>query len=225
MLALDETAGNTGRVGTYIFSVRSGAVSGTAGANDTLEGGAGNDTVNGGVGVDTAIYNGSYLTSTVALTASGYTISGQDGTDTLVSTERIQFPDRNIAIDLGAGQSAGNTVRVIGAAFDAPAIQQHPEWVGIGLQIFDLGTSMSAVCQQVAQIMGLNNTAFVTQVYTNVVGFAPDPASLNAFVGLLQGSGGSMTQGQLLEVAATIDLNATININLTGLQQMGVEFL
>ena len=43
-------------------------------------------------------------------------------------------------------------------------------------------------------------------------------------VGLLQGSGGTMTQADLLVLAANADINAQ-NINLVGLQQNGVEFV
>ena len=126
--------------------------------------------------------------------------------------------------DLGDGEPAGNTVRIIGAAFDAPMIQQHPDWVGIGLDLFDGGQSMLQVCGLVAQVMGMSNSVFVTAVYTNVVGSAPDTVTRDAFVSLLQGSGGQMTQGQLLELAANTDLNA-VNIDLVGLQQSGVEFV
>lgn len=194
------------------------------GGNDTLNGGAGNDSLDGGTGVDTALNSGNGSNYTVAKIASGYSVSGLEGNDTLVSVERIQFADKKVAVDLGPGEAADNTVRVIGAAFDAPAIQQHPDWVGIGLQFFDGGQSMLQVCELVAQqVMGLSNSAFVTQVYTNVVGVAPDTATRDSFVGLLQGSGGQMTQGQLLEFAANIDLNAQ-QINLVGMQASGVEF-
>ena len=80
--------------------------------------------------------------------------------------------------------------------------------MGIGLQFFDGGMSMLQVCELVAAIMGLSDTAFVTTVFTNVVGFAPDTATRDGFVGLLQGSGGPLTQGQLLEIAADNDFNA-----------------
>ena len=43
-------------------------------------------------------------------------------------------------------------------------------------------------------------------------------------VGLPRGSGGSMTQAELLMLAANADLNA-VNIELAGLQQSGVEFV
>lgn len=46
----------------------------------------------------------------------------------------------------------------------------------------------------------------------------------DAFVGQLQGSGGTLSQGQLPEMAAGIGLNE-INIGLVGLQQGGVAFV
>jgi hypothetical protein len=70
----------------------------------------------------------------------------------------------------------------------------------------------------------MSDTAFVTTVYTNVVGVAPDTATRDGFARMLQGSGGQMTQGQLLELAANIEQNAQ-QINLVGLQASGVEFV
>ena len=43
-------------------------------------------------------------------------------------------------------------------------------------------------------------------------------------VGLPQGNGGTMTQAELLMLAANADVNAQ-NINLVGLQQSAVEFI
>jgi hypothetical protein len=83
---------------------------------------------------------------------------------------------------------------------------------------------MQQVCTLVAQAMGMTNTNLVTTLYTNVAGVAPDPATLSTFVSLLQGSGGSITQGQLLELAAYAPPNDA-NIDLVGLQQSGVEFV
>jgi hypothetical protein len=138
--------------------------------------------------------------------------------------ERLEFSDRGVAFDLGIDESAGMAVRVIGAAFDAPAIGQHANWVGIGVDFFDSGMSLQEVCGLVAQLLGLGNTEFVTTVYTNVVGSAPSDAVRDSFVGLLQGSGGTMTQGDLLALAANTPVNET-NIDIVGLQQDGVEFV
>jgi hypothetical protein len=192
--------------------------------DNTLTGLAGNDTIDGGEGTDTAAYEGSRSAYTAVQSGSGYSLSGPEGIDTLVRVERAQFSDGGLAFDLALNQAAGNTARVIGAAFDAPAIAEHPDWVGIGLELFDGGMNLSAVCELVASIMGLDNTAFVTTVYANVVGSAPDAATLAGFVGMLRGSGGPLTQAQLLEAAAAVPLNE-VNIDLVGLQAGGVEFL
>jgi hypothetical protein len=83
---------------------------------------------------------------------------------------------------------------------------------------------MLTVCGLVVQIMGLSNTDFVTRVYTNVVGAAPSDTARDSYVGLLVGSGGTMTQAELLVLASNAGVNAT-NIDLVGLQQSGVEFV
>ena len=197
----------------------------TGAGNDTISGGAGNDTIDGGTGVDQAVYNGNRVSYTITKTVSGFTVAGPDGVDTLSNIERLQFSDKKVALDLGLGEAAGNTVRIIGAAFDAPAIQQRPDWVGTGLSFFDSGMSMLAVSERVVPILGLGNTAFVNTVYQNVVGVAPSAADRDYFVGLLVGSsGGTMSQAELLVLAANADPNA-VNINLVGLQQSGVEFV
>jgi len=197
-------------------------LSGGAG-NDKLIGGKGNDALDGGSGVDTAIFSGNRSSYTIGGAGTG--VSGPDGTDTLMSIERLQFSDKKIALDLGTGEAACNTVRIIGAAFDAPVIQQHPDYVGIGLGLFDSGMSMLAVCQMVIGVMGSpTNEAFVNTVYQNLVGGPPAQGDRDYYVGLLQGSGGAMTQAELLLIAANADINAQ-NINLVGLQQGGVEFV
>jgi len=202
-------------------------IQGAAG-NDLLAGGAGDDTLDGSSGIDTAVYSGARANYTGSGSASGIEVvdlTGADGADLLTEIERLQFSDQNLAFDLGLNQAAGNTVRIIGAAFDAPTIQQHPDYVGIGLSLFDSGMSMLAVCELVIGAMGNpTDEAFVNTVYENVVGVLPSVAERDVYVGLLQGSGGSLTQAQLLEIAGNAELNA-VNINLVGLQQSGVEFV
>jgi len=67
------------------------------------------------------------------------------------------------------------------------------------------------------------NADFVNLVYRNVVGVLPSPADLDYFVGLLQGSGGSMTRAELLALAANAGIDET-NINLVSFIQNGAEF-
>ncbi|SDY02081.1 DUF4214 domain-containing protein [Nitrosomonas sp. Nm33] len=198
------------------------------GGNDILNGLAGDDLLDGGAGADTVVYNSNRADNTVTPTASGFTVSGPEGNDTLVDIERFDFLDKNLAIDLGQGQAAGNTVRLIGAAFDAQNIT--PEFVAIGLQLFDSGRSILEVSQLVINsplFMSLagssSNVDFVNLVYQNVVGVPPSAEQRDFFVGLLQGSGGTMTQAEVLVLAANSVANET-NINLVGLSQTGVEF-
>ena len=190
---------------------------------DMLVGGAGDDILIGGAGTDTAVFGGNRAAHTIGKTTSGHTVSGS-GSDTLAEIERFQFADMNLAVDLGPTEAAGRTVKIIGAAFDAPTIQQRPDYVGVGLGLFDSGASMLAVCEVAIGAMGSpSNEAFVNTVYQNVVGTLPSAAQHDFYVGMLQGNGGSMSQAELLMFAANTDTNA-LNIDLVGLQQTGVAF-
>ena len=227
-------AGNTGTVQSNVISGTDGPdnLTGTAGddvilaagGQDTLNGEAGNDTLDGGSGIDTAIYSNSRESYSISGAAPSFSIFGPNGNDTLSGIERIQFTNKNLAIDLNDGQAANNSVRIIGAAFDTPTIQEHPDYVGIGLNLFDSGQSVLAVSQLVVDFMDLSNDDFVDTVYQNVVGVAPSPEEHDFYAGLLESNGGALTQAQLLELAANTEVNAT-NINLVGLQQSGVEFV
>lgn len=226
--------GNTGTVQNNVVSGTDGLdnLIGTdgddvilaGGGQDTLNGKGGNDTLEGGSGIDTAIYGSNSVDYSISGTTSGFNVSGPDGNDTLTAVERLQFADKKIAIDLDSGQAANNTIRIIGAAFDAPTIHQHPDYVGIGLNLFDSGLSVLEVSQLVVDFMNLSNEDFVDTVFQNVVGVAPSATEHDFFVKILQGNGGSFTQAQLLEFAANTDVNEA-NINLIGLQQSGVEFI
>lgn len=211
-----------------------------AGGNDVLRGGSGNDFVNGGSGddsidggsgLDVAIYANTRSAYSAGRTGSTIQVSNanaSEGVDTLVGVERVAFADTNLAFDLGPGESAGNTVRIIGAALDAR--NMIPEYVGIGIDLFDGGASMLQVAEialssgaHMALAGSHSNVDFVNAVYRNIVGMSPVPFVRDHFVSLLQGDGGTMTQAEMLVWAANLDENAA-NIGLTGLQQTGVEF-
>jgi serralysin len=193
--------------------------------NDSLFGGLGDDQLEGGWGTDTAYYLQDHDAYVLTLTNLDYFISGPEGTDWLFDIERLHFKDTGLAIDLEAGQAGANAVRIIGAAFDAPTIEERPDYVGIGLSFFDSGMSVLAVCQLVIGVLGNPaNEAFVNTVYENVVGAPPSQVERDFYVGLLQGSGGTMTQAELLMLAANTEANA-VNIDLAGLQHSGVEFV
>lgn len=214
------------------------ALSGTA-ANDVILGLAGNDRINGlsgddtldgNDGIDTAIYSDhsqSYaITNNTALNQ--IIIAGPEGSDELFNTERIEFQDKALAFDLAQNQSAGNTVRIIGAAFDASTIT--PDLVALGLRLFDNGKSLLDVSELIihstlfqSMAGSITDEDFVSLVYANVVGHEPNPTEIAYFTGLLQNNGGSLSKAELLILAANTEQNES-NINLVGLVQYGAEF-
>ncbi len=80
-----------------------------------------------------------------------------------------------------------------------------PDYAGLTYWAGQLrtGTSLAAISEAfaaspefVSRYGGLDNTQFVTQVYQNVLGRAPDPAGLAYWAGQL--NGGTLTRGQLM---------------------------
>ncbi|MBH9579396.1 DUF4214 domain-containing protein [Inhella proteolytica] len=233
MALINGTAGNDvikgGSQGDIIYGLAGNDVIDGGLGIDSLYGGEGNDTlwtlhnidtIDGGPGLDTAAFYRLSTMHSISRTATGFMVLDSDSSADYTGIERFQFPDKKLAFDLALDEAAGNTVRVIGAAFDAAAIRAHPDWVGIGLGLFDSGQSLAQVCMMVAQLLNLNASDFVSTLYRNVVGAEPDAATLAGYVAQLQGG---MTQGQLLELAASVSLNET-NINLVGLLDTGVLF-
>ena len=87
------------------FGTGDDSFTGTDGADD-VEGGAGDDALNGGGGEDTARFSGDFLDYTVTkVNATTYTVTdndptdGDDGTDTLVDFEKLQFDDMLVSLD------------------------------------------------------------------------------------------------------------------------------
>ena len=152
--------------------------------------------------------------------------TGNNGAATS-SPARIHLSDAKFAFDLDG--AAGNSVRMVGAAFGPEFVT--PEFVGVGLNLFDAGMTKEGVAGLVLGTSlfhlhagSTNNVDFVNHVFENVVGRAPSADEADHFVGLLQGSGGTMTQAELLALAADSDANAQ-HLNLVGLQASGVEFV
>jgi Ca2+-binding RTX toxin-like protein len=192
------------------------------GGNEVLYGGAGNDTLNGGSGTDTAVYSGNYLAYGISGTVSNLTVSGPDGSDTLSNIERLAFSDKKLAFDLGG--AAGNTAKLLGALF-TPASVQNEVYVGIGLQLFDTGMSYAEIANFAINAALGNlpkNEDLVRLLYTNLVGSAPDQATIDSFVNLIDT--GQFSQRSLTTFAADHELNLA-NINLIGLAQAGIEFV
>ena len=156
--------------------------------NDTLNGLGGNDFLDGGADLDTAVYAGPRASSTIARTTGGFTVSGPEGTDTLVNIERLHFSDANVAFDIaGAG---GEAYRIYQAAFN-----RTPDSGGLGywIKVLDGGASLRDAAQgfvtsaEFGQVYGTNptNEQLVGKFYENVLHRAPDPGGYTYWVGVL----------------------------------------
>jgi hypothetical protein len=148
------------------------------------------------------------------------------GNEAAAVPTRVHLVDTNVAFDLEG--AAGNAVRLIGAAFGRGAVT--PELVGVAIGLFahglsaeDVGGLALGTLRFQEQAGSTSNEDFVDTVHENIVGGPPTQAIREYFLGLLEGSGGTMTQAELLVLAANSEANAH-NIDLVGLQQTGVEF-
>ena len=179
----------------------------------------------GSGGVSTAIYQ---TDSSNFVIANNYTNLVVKSTkflisDTLNSTQRVQFNDKSFAYDLQPTQSGGQTLELLGAAFGVSSIS-NKQYVGIGLNLFDSGQTMTQVAQlaiNTGTVSAPDNSSFVKAVWTNVMGSPIDSGNLNTFVGYL--NNGTYTQASLLALAAGTTANQT-HINLVGLAQTGVQY-
>ena len=201
-------------------------------SNNTLTGAGGNDIIDGGEGIDTALYTSARATYTLTRLDTGWTVTslgGVDGVDTLTNTERLQFFDSKIALDLATTESAGQAVEFVGLL--APTLIGDPTVVGSVLGVFDEGMTLLEVCQLAIDI-GLvtafagadTNEALAAMAYRNVVGAAPSAGDINLLVAYMDGRSASYGQADFMAVVAALDVNQT-HIGLVGLQQTGVGFV
>ncbi len=159
--------------------------------NNTINGNGGNDTIDGGRGSDTAVYSGLRSGYTVTKTSSGVTVKdnvGLDGVDMLNNIERLQFSDKIVALDTDG--IAGKAYRIYQAAF-----ARTPDNGGLKYWIdtMDKGHTLEAVAggfiasTEFKSLYGNapSNEMFVTKLYNNVLGRAPEKGGFDYWVGLL----------------------------------------
>jgi len=201
--------GSTGSAGVQIFHTQNGDVLIGTNGNDTMTGGSGNDhfyplggndTVDGSFGYDTVFLQGTRAQYTANLANGVLTltdsVSGRDGTDTISNVERIAFTDSTVAFDVAG--DAGQAYRLYQAALD-----RTPDQHGLSYWVsqLDHGTSLLQVAQafvvsdEFKQTFGsnLSNQAFVTAMYTNVLGRNADTSGSSYWVSQLN-SGQSRAQ-------------------------------
>ena len=196
--------------------------------NELIWPGQGTHSIDGGGGQDVMRYDSARDTYSITSGSapSGVTtvsVRAQTGgtNDTLANIERLQFTDRNIALDLNG--AAGTTAKILGAVFGRESLA-NKSYVGIGLSLLDGGMSYQDLMQLALNARlgaGFSNTAEVNLLYQNLVGVLPSAADLSYWTGTL--SSGQFSQASLAVMAADLELNTT-NIDLAGLVQTGIEY-
>ncbi len=196
-------------------------LTGSAG-NDVLDGGAGDDVIDGGAGFDTAVYAGARASLSVSVNNGVYTISSAEaGTDTVTNVERLRFADVAVAFDIDG--HAGDVYRLYQAAFD-----RHPDLAGLGYWInsVDNGNNMVTMASAFATSpeyqakygANIDNNAFLTNLYNNVLHRAYDQAGFDYWLNALN-TGFSREQ-----VLAFMADSAENRAQVIGSIQGGIEY-
>lgn len=183
--------------GINVTGVTQGNVIGMLGGTCTL--GAGNQTVylmgpnatvNGGSGISTVDMLGVSQNS-ISIMQQGKNVKvwsdwlgSGSGVTNLNNVDRIQLNDGMFALDTGAGESAGQVFRLYEAAFHRVG---DPEGVGYWLNQVDSGARLEEIANQFIRSQEFinlygsspSNNQFISALYQNVLGRAPDAAGLN----------------------------------------------
>ncbi len=173
--------------------------------SDTFIARGGNEVIDGEGGTDTLEVSGERSEYTLTLSADGIVLTdraGRDGSDTLVSIERVDFQtgsssegsvlplDQLDGVTLLSDEQFTQIVELYIAYFN-----RAPDAVGLAFwgNAFAEGLTM----EEMAQLFidqdetrdmypdDLSNEDFATQVYTNVLGRIPDPDGFDFWVGVL----------------------------------------
>jgi hypothetical protein len=173
--------------------------------NDTMYSGYGDDLLRGDAGADTAYYDGNQASYTVTLSPDGIFITDRrpdsSGTDQLVSIEYLDFdteiylyPDGPMHLEIFAGP-AGLTeeeffplielyVAYFGRAADAIGLNYWGSRFAEGLNLREIAEYFYTSVEAQTLYSGVEEdpVAFVSKVYENVLGRAPDDIGLNFWV-------------------------------------------
>ncbi|HVZ45143.1 MAG TPA: M10 family metallopeptidase [Ramlibacter sp.] len=194
--------------------------------DDTLEGGSGNDTLDGGAGLDHAIFSGTLASHTVIWNpaASNWRVQvvPTDSDIVTTGTERLQFSDHGLALDLSG--NAGEVAKVLGAAAGAWCVG-NASVVGVALGLVDGGMSETDLMQLALNVVlgpQASHATVVQTLYTNVVGAPADSIMLATLTGLLDS--GAQTPASLGVLAAETGINA-VHIGLSELMTTGLEYV
>ncbi|TXM66790.1 DUF4214 domain-containing protein [Methylobacterium sp. WL12] len=161
----------------------------TSQGNDTIVAQGQSLDINGGSGVDTVI-TGLTLTSPDQLGGSGNFryMSASGGNQTYIDIERFVFTNDTIAVDVQG--NAGQVYRLYQAAFartpDKAGLSHNVHLVDQGISLHDMAAAFTVSAESQTRY-GANpsDSTFITALYANVLGRAPDPTGNAGWLQLL----------------------------------------
>ncbi|MES2784437.1 MAG: carbohydrate-binding domain-containing protein [Pseudomonadota bacterium] len=194
--------------------------------SNAVAGAGGSRLIDGDTGIDTVTFGGASTGFNIGHTATGFsTQAALGGTTTYYgSVERLDFTDRNIAIDMdgNGGDAARLLITLAGEEYLA-----DENLAGLFISYLDQGLSVEALAGAIlahpdwqALAGGSSNAAYVTEMYSNLAGFAPPPEEFNYLVGLLDS--GALSQAAMTMIAMD---HEAVDIRMTGVMNTGLEYI
>lgn len=190
--------------------------------NDVLTGTSNNETFYGLAGTDTLKFDMASSDYVTSKNSSGINVTGPNGNDNLISIERLQFSDQQIAFETDG--NAAQIYRLYKAALD-----RAPDKVGLGYWINDAdkGSGLANIASgfiESNEFIGLyganiSDSQYLTALYQNVLNRAPDTAGLQFWSDTLS-SGQDNRAGVLLGFSES----AEHKINVAGEIESGIIF-
>ncbi len=195
-------------------------------ANNVVTFTGGNDIVDGDAGLDSVRFWSSSANMHVFKdSASGYwnaeTLNNEGGSIELRQVERLIFTDTSWALDTAGTENAGITAKILGAVFGKDSLS-NKAYVGIGLSFLDAGWTYDNLAGLALNAAGAaTNDQIVSLLWKNVIGTTASTADKAPYITMLKNG---MSPGALAHLAADTSFN-TVNINLVGLMQTGLEYI
>lgn len=184
------------------------------------------DNFDGGPGVDTVVYDKPISNYVVSTGVNGIEVSSvnySEGSDWLLSIERLQFKDKGLAFDLDG--HAGTAAKTLGLVFGQEAVSV-PKYIGICLDYLDNKQMTAAQLMHEALAVRLgadaqNTEKLVSFLYERLTGMVPIQSEKEKYVGWI--TSGAYTADSLAVYASALSLNP-VATQLTGMATTGIAF-
>ncbi len=184
------------------------------GPNTTFIPGAGSDQITGTSGINTVVFPGGIQQYTVTDSGNTITVTGgvAGSTDVLTNIQEVKFSDITLVFNLHSSEDTLVYELYQAAYARIPDFAGFEYWAGVAdannTSALALADAFLAA-PEFAQKYGANpsNTAYVTELYSNVLGRAPDQAGLAYWVS--QANAGTPRDQLLVDFAVSQE-----NVNL-----------